>query len=32
MLDATDLRILNILQDDARTSNADIARQIGLAP
>jgi Lrp/AsnC family leucine-responsive transcriptional regulator len=32
MLDATDLRILSILQDDARTSNADIARQIGLAP
>ena len=32
MLDATDLRILDILQHDARTSNAEIARQIALAP
>lgn len=32
MLDATDLRILDILQQDARTSNAEIARQIALAP
>ena len=32
MLDATDLRILEILQQDARTSNAEIARQIELAP
>lgn len=32
MLDATDLRILSILQQDARTSNAEIARQIDLAP
>ncbi len=32
MLDATDLRILAILQQDARTSNAEIARQIALAP
>lgn len=32
MLDATDLRILEILQQDARTSNAEIARQIALAP
>ena len=32
MLDDTDLRILEILQRDARTSNAEIARQIELAP
>lgn len=32
MLDATDLRILDVLQQDARTSNAEIARQIALAP
>lgn len=32
MLDDTDLRILDILQRDARTSNAEIARQIELAP
>lgn len=28
----TDRRILEFLQDDARTSNAEIARRIGLAP
>ena len=32
MLDATDLKILEILQADARTSNAEIARQVGLVP
>ena len=32
MIDAVDKTILNILQKDGRTSNADIARQINLAP
>jgi Lrp/AsnC family leucine-responsive transcriptional regulator len=32
MIDATDEQILTILQSDARISNAEIARQIGLAP
>jgi Lrp/AsnC family leucine-responsive transcriptional regulator len=32
MFDTIDLRIMNILQQDARTSNADIARQLGMAP
>ena len=32
MFDKTDTAILNILQQDARTSNAEIARQVGLAP
>jgi Lrp/AsnC family leucine-responsive transcriptional regulator len=32
MLDATDLKILHILQEDARTSNAEIARQVDLVP
>jgi Lrp/AsnC family leucine-responsive transcriptional regulator len=32
MIDATDQEILNILQDNARTSNAEIARQLGMAP
>jgi Lrp/AsnC family leucine-responsive transcriptional regulator len=32
MIDATDLQILTILQLNARTSNADIARQVGMAP
>jgi len=32
MFDATDIEILTILQDNARTSNADIARQVGLTP
>jgi len=31
-MDATDRKILNILQSDARTSNAELARQVGLAP
>jgi Lrp/AsnC family transcriptional regulator, leucine-responsive regulatory protein len=31
-LDETDRRILAILQDNARTSNAEISRRIGLAP
>ena len=32
MIDATDLSILTILQENARTSNAEVARQVGLAP
>ena len=32
MIDEIDSRIVNILQQDARTSNADIARQLGMAP
>ncbi|HEX2669009.1 MAG TPA: Lrp/AsnC family transcriptional regulator [Gammaproteobacteria bacterium] len=32
MLDAIDRRILAILQADARTANAEIARQVGLVP
>ncbi len=31
-LDATDLRILALLQENARISNAEIARQLGMAP
>lgn len=32
MIDGIDLSILNILQANARTSNAEIARQVGMAP
>ena len=32
MIDDTDRRILAILQKDARTANAEIARQVGMAP
>jgi Lrp/AsnC family leucine-responsive transcriptional regulator len=32
MIDDIDNKILNIVQQDARVSNAEIARQIGLAP
>src|SRR3954452_22668705 len=32
MIDETDLKILTILQQNARTSNAEIARQIEMAP
>ena len=32
MIDAIDKQILNILQHDGRTSNAEIARQVNLAP
>jgi Lrp/AsnC family transcriptional regulator, leucine-responsive regulatory protein len=32
MIDVVDIQILSILQDDGRISNAEIARQIGLAP
>jgi Lrp/AsnC family leucine-responsive transcriptional regulator len=32
MFDARDLQILKILQADARTSNAEIARELGIAP
>lgn len=32
MFDATDRQILALLQRNARTSNADIARQLGMAP
>jgi Lrp/AsnC family transcriptional regulator, leucine-responsive regulatory protein len=31
-LDRKDIKILNILQKDARVTNADIARVVGLAP
>jgi len=32
MIDEIDRRILNLLQENARTSNAEIARQIDMAP
>ncbi|HKP87412.1 MAG TPA: Lrp/AsnC family transcriptional regulator [Blastocatellia bacterium] len=32
MIDDLDRQILNILQGNARTSNAEIARQVGMAP
>ena len=32
MIDTIDRQILAILQHDARTSNAEIARQVGMAP
>ncbi|HYN20227.1 MAG TPA: Lrp/AsnC family transcriptional regulator [Thermoanaerobaculia bacterium] len=32
MIDETDLQILKILQSNARMSNAEIARQVGMAP
>jgi Lrp/AsnC family leucine-responsive transcriptional regulator len=32
MIDATDLKILELLQADARTSNTDIAREVDLVP
>ena len=32
MIDETDKDILNIVQHDGRVSNAEIARQVGLAP
>ena len=32
MIDELDRQILNILQANARTSNAEIARQVGMAP
>jgi Lrp/AsnC family leucine-responsive transcriptional regulator len=32
MIDDIDRQILNILQQNARTSNAEIARQVGMAP
>ncbi len=32
MIDSIDASILSILQDNCRTSNAEIARQVGLAP
>lgn len=31
MIDATDAEILNILQANARTTNAEIARQVDMA-
>ena len=31
-LDQIDLQILRIMQDNARTNNADIARELGMAP
>ena len=32
MIDSIDAEILSILQENCRTSNAEIARQVGLAP
>ena len=32
MLDTTDKKILTLLREDARMSNADISRKVGLAP
>lgn len=32
MLDEIDVKILNVLQENARTPNAEIARRIGMAP
>jgi Lrp/AsnC family leucine-responsive transcriptional regulator len=32
MLDATDIQILNILQTDGKITNAELARQVGMAP
>lgn len=32
MIDDTDRQILEILQHDARTSNAEVARRVGMAP
>jgi Lrp/AsnC family leucine-responsive transcriptional regulator len=32
MIDGTDIKIMTILQENARTANAEIARQVGLAP
>jgi Lrp/AsnC family transcriptional regulator, leucine-responsive regulatory protein len=32
MIDSIDRKILNILQQDARIANSEIARQVGLAP
>lgn len=32
MIDDIDLKILTVLQDNARTSNAEVARRVGLAP
>lgn len=32
MIDEVDIKILNIVQKDARMANAEIARQVGLAP
>ncbi|MGZ3874930.1 MAG: Lrp/AsnC family transcriptional regulator [Mucilaginibacter sp.] len=32
ILDRTDLHILKLIQDNARISNADLARELGMAP
>ncbi|HRC88338.1 MAG TPA: AsnC family transcriptional regulator, partial [Thermoanaerobaculia bacterium] len=32
MLDEVDSQILSLLQENARISNAEIARQVGMAP
>ncbi|WP_184548706.1 Lrp/AsnC family transcriptional regulator [Mucilaginibacter sp. FT3.2] len=32
VLDKTDLHILRLMQDNARISNADLARELGMAP
>ena len=31
-LDATDLKLLRLLQEDGRTSNAELSRQVGMSP
>ena len=32
MIDEIDRQVLKLLQENARTSNAEIARQVGMAP
>ena len=32
ILDKTDLHILRLMQENARISNADLARELGMAP
>lgn len=32
MIDAIDMSVLKLVQDNARTTNAEIARQVGMAP
>lgn len=32
MIDAVDLNVMKIVQENARTTNAEIARQVGMAP
>ena len=32
MFDSIDIQILNILQEDGKVTNADLARRVGMAP